>query len=119
MNYISTVFSFKINILNCDSSLSYFVSNYCKIKWVTAIVSCTQVPIIYSLSRSFYSVQKLWFPNARSCCLSKAGIQRGHRNTKQREGAGLIPETARGEHRIPSFLSRGCFLTSEIKICRM
>lgn len=57
--YTSAIFSFKINILYCDSSLSYFVSNYHKIKWVTAKVSFTQPPVINSLNTPFYVVQKL------------------------------------------------------------
>lgn len=59
LNSLSAIFSFKINTVYCDSSLSYFVSNYHKIKWVTAKVSFTQTPIINSLNTPFYIVQKL------------------------------------------------------------
>jgi hypothetical protein len=58
-NYISAIFSFKINILYCESSLSYFVNNYSKIKWVTAKVSFIQTPIISSLNTPFLHCAKV------------------------------------------------------------
>lgn len=51
--------SFKTNVPHCESPLSYFVSNYHKIKWVTGKVSFTQTPIINSLNTPCYIVQKL------------------------------------------------------------
>lgn len=55
----SRIFLWKRYILYCDLALSYFVSNYRKIKRVIDNIPVTQPPVINSLNTPFYITQKL------------------------------------------------------------